>query len=102
MRPIRPIEESPLIPKHGGYRSLASFQNATLVYDLTVEFCNRHMTYKTYLAAPEDAANLLVCLIHQTNYLLDQQLRALEASFLREGGFTERLYAARKRTHRSY
>jgi four helix bundle suffix protein len=33
--------------------------------------------------------------IHQTNYLLDQQLRALEQEFLKEGGFTERLYQVR-------
>jgi len=36
-------------------------------------------------------------LIQQTNYLLDQQLRQLEKAFLQEGGFTERLYQARKR-----
>jgi restriction system protein len=41
------------------------------------------------------AANTLVCLIHQTNYLLDQQLRQLEERFLKEGGFTERLYKMR-------
>jgi len=32
------------------------------------------------------AANTLICLIHQTNYLLDQQLRRLERDFLEEGG----------------
>jgi len=37
----------------------------------------------------------MLCLIHQTNYLLDQQLRQLEAQFLEEGGFTERLYRVR-------
>jgi len=37
----------------------------------------------------------MVCLIHQTNYLLDRQLRALEKDFLEEGGFTEKLYRAR-------
>jgi len=37
-----------------------------------------------------------VCLIHQTNYLLDQQLRQLEERFLSEGGFTERLYLKRR------
>jgi len=31
----------------------------------------------------------LVCLIHQANYLLDHQLRRLEADVLAEGGFTE-------------
>ncbi|MBI5875564.1 MAG: four helix bundle protein [Deltaproteobacteria bacterium] len=54
-------------------------------------------TYKTYVEAspPEVAANTLLCLIHQTNYLLDQQLRALEKDFLKEGGFTEKLYRVR-------
>jgi four helix bundle suffix protein len=37
-----------------------------------------------------------VCLIHQTNYLLDQQLRQLEQAFLQEGGLTERLSKARQ------
>lgn len=56
-----------------------------------------YLTYKTYIEAspPEVAANTLVCLIHQTNYLLDQQLRALEKEFLKNGGFTERLYRTR-------
>jgi four helix bundle suffix protein len=30
-----------LIPPHGGYRKLRSFQTAELVYDATVVFCNR-------------------------------------------------------------
>ena len=176
-----------LIPKHGGYRTLKSFQTATLIYDLTVEFCKTHMTYKTnpsqrtvdqmiqaarsgrqniaegcqasgtskktelklvnvarasleellldyedflrqhrlqlwgkthtsaqqiralayqsdrsyttyetHMSNPESAAKAAICLIHQANYLLDRQLAALEATFLKEGGFTERLYHARK------
>jgi len=36
--------------------------------------------------------------LYQANYLLDQQLRALEKSFLEEGGFTERLYRVRSQT----
>lgn len=56
-----------------------------------------YTTYKPYIevSSPEGAANTLICVIHQTNYLLDQQLRALEKGFLEEGGFTERLYKAR-------
>jgi len=56
-----------------------------------------YLTYRTYFekAEPEVAANAAICLIHQTNYLLDQQLRALEKEFLEEGGFTERLYRVR-------
>jgi restriction system protein len=46
------------------------------------------------------AANTIICLIHQTNYLLDQQLRQLEKTFLQEGGFTERLYQARSKARR--
>jgi four helix bundle suffix protein len=57
------------------------------------------MTYKPYIeeSAAEIAAYTIICLIHQANFLLDQQLRQLEASFLKEGGFTERLYWARKK-----
>ena len=178
-------QKSPhLIPPHGGYRELQSFQMAEIVYDATVVFCDRfincrsrthdqmvqaarsgkqniaegcmasgtskktelklvgvarasleevlvdfqdylrqhklslwgkehpkarevralcykedrsYTTYKPYIqeSSSEVAANTIICLIHQTNYLLDQQLRALEKEFLKEGGFTERLYRAR-------
>ena len=180
-----------LIPPHGGYRELKSFQHAELVYDATVKFCDRfidrrsrthdqmvqaarsgrqniaegsqasgtskkfelklvgvarasleellldyedflrqralrlwgkddptakavrglayeknrsYMTYKSYVenSSPEVAANTVICLIHQTNYLLDRQLRQLEAAFLSEGGFTERLYKARTAARRRH
>lgn len=32
-----------LIPKHGGYRNLKSFQIAQLVFDVTVRFCERYI-----------------------------------------------------------
>jgi restriction system protein len=178
-----------LIPAHGGYRQLKSFQHSELVYDATVKFCDRfidkrsrthdqmvqaarsgrqniaegsqasgtskkfelklvgvarasleellldyedflrqrglalwgknhptaqvvrrlayeenrsYLTYRSYIeeSPPEVAANTLVCLIHQTNYLLDQQLRQLEQAFLKEGGFTERLYQSRSRSRK--
>jgi four helix bundle suffix protein len=174
----------PLIPPHGGYRELKSYQMSEIVYDATVVFCNRfinirsrthdqmvqaarsgkqniaegsmasgtskktelklvgvarasleellldyqdflrqkslslwkkedpraqkvrelcwqenrsYSTYKTYFeeSSPEIAANAALCLIHQANYLLDQQLRALEKTFVEEGGFTEKLYRVR-------
>jgi len=180
-------KESPqLIPPHGGYRELQSYQMAEIVYDGTVVFCDRfiskrsrthdqmvqaarsgkqniaegcmasgtskkfelkligvarasleellldfqdylrqkrltlwgkehpkakvvrglcykknrsYLTYKPYIedSSPEIAANSIVCLIHQTNYLLDKQLRSLEKEFLKEGGLTERMYRARSR-----
>ena len=46
-------------------------------------------------ADPGVAANALICLIHQANYLLDQQIAALERSFIHEGGYSESLAAAR-------
>ena len=177
----------PLIPPHGGYRELKSFQMSEIVYDATVVFCNRfinirsrthdqmvqaarsgkqniaegsmasgtskktelklvgvarasleellldyqdflrqkglvlwkkedprakevrelswkenrsYSTYKTYFeeSSAEIAANAALCLIHQANYLLDQQLRALEKTFVEEGGFTEKLYRVRSQT----
>jgi four helix bundle suffix protein len=177
-------EPPQLIPPHGGYRDLKSYQMAEIVFDGTVAFCNRfidrrsrthdqmvqaarsgkqniaegsmasgtskktelklvgvarasleellidyqdflrqrgcpvwgkedpkaiavralardanrsYQTYRPYFeeAGPEIAANAAICVVHQTNYLLDQQLRALEQQFLREGGFTERLYRVR-------
>jgi restriction system protein len=173
-----------LIPPHGGYRELKSYQNAEIIYDATVVFCDRFVdrrsrthdqmvqaarsgkqniaegsmasgtskktelklvnvarasleellldyedflrqrklrlwgkdhptaqevrklvysrnrsygTYEPYIeeAQPEIAANTLICVINQTNYLLDQQLRQLEQQFLEEGGFTEKLYRTR-------
>ena len=180
---IDPKESPRLIPPHGGYRDLQSYQMAEIVFDGTAAFCDRfidrrsrthdqmvqaarsgkqniaegsmasgtskktelkligvarasleellldfqdylrqkslslwgkdhpkakevrglcytknrsYLTYKTYFeSGSEIAANTLVCLIHQANYLLDQQLRALEKEFLNEGGFTERLYRVR-------
>jgi four helix bundle suffix protein len=32
-----------LIPQHGGYRKLKSFQIAQLIYDITVRFCQRYI-----------------------------------------------------------
>src|SRR6266446_3384437 len=54
-------------------------------------------TYATYFETrpAEVVANILICLIHQTNYLLDQQLRQLEQAFLDEGGLRERMTHAR-------
>jgi four helix bundle suffix protein len=52
--------------------------------------------YKVYLKNPQTAANAMICLINQTNQLLDQKLRWTEGQFVQEGGFRENLF--RKRT----
>ncbi|ALC17621.1 DNA topoisomerase [Desulfuromonas soudanensis] len=44
---------------------------------------------------PAVFANALICLIHQANYLLDQQIAGLERSFVNDGGYSEQLAAAR-------
>ena len=36
-------EQDSLIPKHGGYRNLKTFQLAELIYDVTVRFCERFL-----------------------------------------------------------
>jgi four helix bundle suffix protein len=36
-----------LIPPHGGYRKLKSFQVAQLAYDVTVRFCERYIDFKS-------------------------------------------------------
>ena len=37
------MDSERLIPRHGGYRDLKSFQLARLVYDITVRFCEQHV-----------------------------------------------------------
>ena len=46
-------------------------------------------------AVPEVLANTLICLIHQANYLIDQQLLRLEKDFIEQGGLRERMTRAR-------
>ena len=173
-----------VLPPHGGYENLLSFQKARIVYDGTVRFCERfvnkrsrthdqmtqaarsgkqniveasqasgtsketelkltnvarasleelledyrdilrtgghplwdknskealfvrrlgsksNVSYESYRSYVETrpahiVANILICLIHQTNYLLDQQIRRLEQDFLKEGGLRERMTRAR-------
>lgn len=63
----------------------------TLVYNRS----NSYNNYKIYMDSPEDAANASICLINQTNALLDQKLRWLEEKFVNEGGFRENLFKKR-------
>ncbi len=54
-------------------------------------------TFRDFTAnrSAEVIANIALCLIHQTNFLLDRQLRRLEADFIRNGGIRERMTQAR-------
>jgi four helix bundle suffix protein len=63
-----------------------------------------HARYAQWLehADPAIRANAIICLIHQANYLLDQQISALEQAFIEDGGYSEQLATARlvRRSHR--
>jgi four helix bundle suffix protein len=44
---------------------------------------------------PEVVANIALCRIHQTNYLIDQQRLRLEQDFVKKGGLRERMTRVR-------
>lgn len=56
---------------------------------------NSYKNYKDYISDSEAAANTMLCLINQTNQLLDQKLRWIEEQFVKEGGFRENLFKKR-------
>lgn len=60
-------------------------------------------TYRSYMETrpAETLANIAICLIHQTNYLLDQLIRRLETDFVQKGGLRERMTRARLNHRRS-
>jgi len=62
-----------------------------------------YLTYKIYVETkgPENAANTMVCVINQANFLLDKLLKQLDRAFLEEGGFTERLHRLRSQRRNS-
>jgi four helix bundle suffix protein len=75
-------------------------REALFVRKLGAKRDTSYTAYETYIDTrpPEVVANILICLIHQTNYLLDQLLRKLEKDFLKEGGLRERMTRARLAT----
>lgn len=59
-------------------------------------------SYRTYMSyfegvggGAEAFCNAMISLIHQTNYLLDRQIKSLEQSFTQKGGLRERMHHAR-------
>jgi four helix bundle suffix protein len=67
------------------------------------DLSNNKKDYSEWLDQRDPAvvANALICLIHQANYLLDRQIQGLERQFVEEGGYSERLAAARLEKRRS-
>ena len=74
---------------------------AQAVRKLVYNIYNDYKSYKVYIDDPRKAANAMVCLINQTNRLLDQKLRWLEDQFVKEGGFRENLFRKRMEYKRS-
>lgn len=65
------------------------------VRSLVYKDYNNYNDYKAYMGNPTTAANAMVCLINQTNQLLDQKIRWTEEKFVKEGGFRENLFKKR-------
>jgi four helix bundle suffix protein len=74
-------------------RFIRSYSRRALSFESYREFCETR--------SAEVVANIALCLIHQTNYLLDRQIRHLEGRFLEQGSVRERMRAARA-AHRSH
>jgi four helix bundle suffix protein len=83
------VREKPLWDKNS--------KEARFVRRLGTQKNRSYASYRTYIETrpAEVVANILICLIHQANYLLDQQLRQLEHAFLQEGGLRERMTRSR-------
>jgi four helix bundle suffix protein len=76
---------------------LKNSRQALFVRSLAKKENTSYETYEIYIEtrSPEIVANILICLIHQANYLLNQLIRKLEKDFLAEGGLRERMTRAR-------
>jgi len=57
-----------------------------------------------YMANRSDGtcANIMICLIHQCNFLLDQLQKKVMGKFIEEGGFREKLSVIRKNALRNH
>ena len=75
-----------------------------MVYDATVVFCrrfyaqDRRMTEQMVQAAGSRVRNIMLCAVNRAAYLLKRQLESQGDTFVKSGGFTEKLYGARKRS----
>ena len=77
-------------------------EEAVFIRKLACRSSNSYKTYSSYIETkgPVNAADVMVCVIHQTNFVLDRLLRQLEQAFKEDGGFTERLYRVRSASRR--
>jgi four helix bundle suffix protein len=85
------------VPRRWPCGRSAWFQRDWRSGDLTDLTDQRPALYARWLEHTDRAvrANALICLINQANFLLDQQIAAVEEQFVEGGGYSERLAALR-------
>jgi four helix bundle suffix protein len=90
-------ENRDYLRQHGHAQWDKNSREARYVRKLGARNDESYEFYRSYIETrpAETVANILICLIHQANYLLDQQLRQLEQEFLQAGGLRERMTRAR-------
>src|SRR5262252_10192300 len=68
-------------------------QEALFVRTLGARKNTAYTAHRTYVdtRSAQVVANILICLNHQANYLLDQLIRKLDKDFLAAGGLRERM-----------
>ncbi|MCF7919015.1 MAG: four helix bundle suffix domain-containing protein [Candidatus Cloacimonetes bacterium] len=73
-------------------------KEAKYVRKLAYKTDESYETYREFLETrpAEVCANIIICLVHQCNYLLDQQIHSLQTDFVKEGGIREKMSKARK------
>ena len=76
-----------ILPPRGDYQTLLSYQKSEVVYEITFRFCRRFLkksdrTIDQRVQAARSGKQNIV--------LLDQQLKALEKDFLKDGGLCDR------------
>ena len=86
-------------------RDLSPWTKASREARYVRDLGRRNEPFATYRAfcetrSAEVVANIAVCLIHQANFLLDQQIRRLEKDFVENGGVRERMSRSRRSRRR--
>ena len=80
-------DQPAVIPPHGGYRNLKSFQTAEIIYDATAAFCDRFIDRRSRT--------------HDQMVQAARSGKQMEKQFLEEGGFTEKLFHARRQARKN-
>ena len=72
-------------------------KEALFVRNLAYRDGESYETYREFIEtrSGDVVANIMICLIHQCNFLLDRQIKSLEKAFVNEGGIRERMTQAR-------